>query len=299
MKVRLLHTTGNGKFDEIVWDKPTPSENEIEVKAVLTGICRSDIDMMEGNFGPLPLSMQGHEGLGQVTKVGSNLTGVKIGDYVATRGEPAYADFYNVRENEYVVVPYADPKYILEPVACGINVVVQPYDQIILRSGNHKRCLILGSGFLSWIVYNTLKILDIKFMDIDVVGNHNKELWGDVLSETYQGTYDVVIDLSSRTNILEDIDYSNEALLIFGVQKNISTDFGNLLWKACTVVFPSPRAEKFITSMVYAEKWITLNKITIDNFWSKSYNRDTEWIQAFEDSLNRPEHYNRGYIKWN
>jgi len=147
MKVRLLHTTGNGKFDEIVWDKPTPSENEIEVKAVLTGICRSDIDMMEGNFGPLPLSMQGHEGLGQVTKVGSNLTGVKIGDYVATRGEPAYADFYNVRENEYVVVPYADPKYILEPVACGINVVVQPYDQIILRSGNHKRCLILGSGF--------------------------------------------------------------------------------------------------------------------------------------------------------
>lgn len=298
MKVRLLHTTGDGKFKETIWDKPDPTENELEVKAVLTGICRSDIEMMEGNFGPLPLSMQGHEGLGLVLKVGSNLSNVKVGDYVATRGEPAYADFYNVRRDEFVVVPSDDPKYILEPVACGINVVTQPYDQIKERSGKDKRCLILGSGFLSWIVFNTIHLLNLEFKDIDVVGNYNKHLWGDNLLDAYSGSYDVVIDLSSRVDILDKVEYSNEALLVLGVQKQLSTDFGNLLWKACTVVFPSPRANGFITAMLNAETWISSNKLVIDNFWTKSYSRDNEWTQAFDDGVNRPNNYNRGYIRW-
>jgi len=65
--------------------------------------------MMNGEFGPLPVNMHGHEGLGLVTKVGANISDVKAGDYVATRGEPAYADYYNVRALEYVQVPAADP----------------------------------------------------------------------------------------------------------------------------------------------------------------------------------------------
>ena len=48
-----------------MWIIPLSSIS-IEVKALMTGVCRSDIDMMNGNFGPLPLEMQGHEGLGEV-----------------------------------------------------------------------------------------------------------------------------------------------------------------------------------------------------------------------------------------
>jgi D-arabinose 1-dehydrogenase-like Zn-dependent alcohol dehydrogenase len=298
MKVKLLHTEGNGKFEEIDWDKPEPTENEIEVKAVMTGVCRSDIDMMEGNFGPLPLSMQGHEGLGVVTKVGSNITDVNIGDYVATRGEPAYADYYNTREDEFVVVPALDPKFIIEPVACGVNIVMQPYDEIKKRSGNGKRCLILGSGFLAWITYNTLSLTNLSFDEIVVVGNHNKDLWGDKLSQTHEGTFDVVIDLSSNTDVLDRDFVNNEALVVFGVQKKITSDFGNLLWKACSIVFPSPRTERFIEAMRYSATWVNSGALSIDNFWTKSYNRSTEWEKAFEDGINRPQGYSRGYIKW-
>ena len=196
MKVKLLSTTGNGKFEEVEWIKPNHTADEIEVKALMTGVCRSDLEMMQGNFGPLPLSMQGHEGLGVVTQVGENITNVSVGDYVATRGEPAYADYYNCRANEYVRVPSAEPKYILEPVACGINVVMQPLDAIKDRAGSDKRCLILGSGFLAQIVYKTLELLDIKFETVDVVGNYNRELWGDTLKTSSSGSYDVVFDLS-------------------------------------------------------------------------------------------------------
>ena len=111
---RLLATDGQGYFFETEFNVNKLEENEIQVKSVLTGVCRSDVDMMQGNFGPLPLSMQGHEGLGEVIDKGGNVTDVEIGDFVATRGEPAYADIYNAKHREYVRVPSADPKYILD-----------------------------------------------------------------------------------------------------------------------------------------------------------------------------------------
>lgn len=263
----------------------------------MTGVCRSDIDMMIGKFGPLPLHMQGHEGLGQVLEIGSEVSNVKIGDYVATRGEPAYADFYNVKDGDFVVVPQADPKYILEPVACGINVVIQALSELDKRSGQGRRLLILGSGFLAWIAYNTLKNTTLEF-DITVVGNSNKDLWQEKLSQSYSGQFDVVIDLSNRDDVFTKNILNDEALVIFGVEKTITTSFSNLLWKACTMVFPSPRSRIFGGCMRLAKIWISSNMINVDNFWTKGYNRDTEWQQAFNDGLNRPEGYSRGYIKW-
>jgi D-arabinose 1-dehydrogenase-like Zn-dependent alcohol dehydrogenase len=295
---RCLQTTGKGYFEEVEYKVPPLTEDEICVRAVMTGVCRSDIDMMTGNFGPLPLNMQGHEGIGKVIGIGANIQDVSFGDFVATRGEPAYADIYNVRINEYVKVPEADPKYILEPVACGINVVQQAVGEIYKRSGEGKRLLILGSGFLAWVAYKTIQLNRFDF-DVTVVGNSNKELWGDLLSASYKGTFDVVIDLSSRTDVFDKPILNNEALVVFGSQKTVTTDFSNLLWKACTMIFPSPRTDKFYRSMKDAEQWITNGDINVDNFWTKGYNRDTEWQQAFSDGINRPAGYSRGYIYWN
>ena len=294
---RCLQTTGQGYFEEVEYDKPEPTAEQIEVRAVMTGVCRSDIDMMQGNFGPLPLEMQGHEGIGQVTKVGALITDVKEGDYVATRGEPAYADFYNVRQNEFVRIPEADPKYILEPVACGINVVQQSVSDIYKRSGQGKRLLILGSGFLAWVAYHTIRLNRFDF-DITVVGNSNKELWGDLLSATYSGTFDVVIDLSSKTDVFDKPIVNNEALVVLGSQKTVTTDFSNLLWKACTMVFPSPRTDRFYDCMKDAAIWIENGELEVDSFWTRGYNRSTEWQQAFADGKDRPSGYSRGYIKW-
>jgi D-arabinose 1-dehydrogenase-like Zn-dependent alcohol dehydrogenase len=294
---KVLATEGKGFFYETDYNVPPLTEDEICVRAVMTGVCRSDIDMMQGNFGPLPIHMQGHEGLGKVIGIGANIKDVAIGDYVATRGEPAYSDVYNVREFEYVKVPEADPKYILEPVACGINVVQQAVSDIYKRSGNDKRLLILGSGFLAWVAYHTIRLNRLDF-DITVVGNNNKELWGDLLSDSYKGTFDVVIDLSSKTDVFDKPIVNNEALIVFGSQKTVTTDFSNLLWKACTIVFPSPRTDRFYDCMKDAAIWIENGELKVDSFWTKGYNRTTEWQQAFEDGVNRPNGYSRGYIKW-
>ncbi len=298
--VRLLRTYGDGKFVEEDWIKPDPSDKEIEVKALLTGVCRSDIDMMTGNFPTLPASMSGHEGLGLVTNVGKDVLNVKLGDIVATRGEPAYADFYNVRDKEFVVVPNTDPKYILEPVACGVNLVNQDLD--LIRGKSHGRCLIIGSGFLAWVAYHTIKLEYLRFESIEVWGNSNKDLWestGDLVSEPKYKKYDVIIDIREHDLVLKRQLLEASGIWIIAAEKElITTKFSELLWNANTILFPSPRQPLFYDSMLKASRWVKCNSLKVDRFWTKCYNRNTGWQQAFEDGLNRPQGYSRGYIKW-
>ena len=297
MKVKTLYTDGKGSFQEQEWDKSEITADQIEVRAEMTGICRSDIDMMNGWFGPLPIHMQGHEGLATVTMVGSNNTDVQVGDIVATRGEPAYAAYYNADAGTYVKVPEIHPRYILEPVACGVNVVMQCIREIAERSGAGKKLLIVGSGFLSWVAYNTLKINHLEF-EIDVLGSHNLDLWGDILLMGTTDTYDVVIDLGgddiySRVN--------DSALIIVGSGKAAGirgSTLESLLWKAATIMFPSPRTPKFMNCMHLARSWIEDGYLNVDSFWTKSYNRHTEWQMAFSEGVNRPLNYNRGFLYW-
>jgi hypothetical protein len=295
---RILQTTGNGYFTETEYTVPPLGENEIRVRSLMTGVCRSDIDMMDGNFGPLPLHMQGHEGLGQVLEIGANVKHVKLGDYVATRGEPAYADIYNVRDKEFVVVPEANPKYILEPVACAVNVIYQPMEEIAKRSGAGKKLLIIGSGFLAYVAYQVLEINALEF-DVDVLGSHNLELWDNKLLLATNDSYDVVIDLSGKYELGTDIGLNNNALIVDAVGKAVSHKEAQAqLWKACTTIRPSPRNDGFHQCMLDAKFWIKTGRINVDNFWTKCYNRSTEWQQAFADGLDRPSDYSRGYIKW-
>jgi threonine dehydrogenase-like Zn-dependent dehydrogenase len=289
---RCLQTTGQGFFKEVEYIKPEIGPDDIEVQAVMTGVCRSDIDMMNGDFGPLPLHMQGHEGLGRVTRIGLNVTGIAKGDFVATRGEPAYADIYNVRQNEYVWVPEAHPRYIIEPIACGINTV-----DVADCSGQDK-ILIIGSGFLAWVAYHTLT----KFKHckrVDVIGSSNIDLWGDRLLLGTTESYDVVIDLSGKYALGIDINLNNNALIVDAVGKAISREEAQQqLWKACTTIKPSPRNPNFHQCMKDAVWMIENGYLEVDSFWTKCYNRNTEWQQAFADGVDRPSGYSRGYIKW-
>ena len=296
--VRLLYTTGNGKFEETrTYNIPDTKSDEIRVRAVMTGVCRSDIAMMNGTFGPLPLHMQGHEGLGQVIQTRKNCSeGVRVGDYVATRGEPGYADEYNVKAEQYVKVPEADPKWILEPVACGINCIVQATQHY---NNESKTALILGSGFLAKIVHQTLK-KTFPSIRIDVVGSSNKKYFTNLHSSVPNKTYDVVVDLKDNDTVFNTDCVNENALVIMATEKSkpISTDFSNLLWKACTMVFPSPRANTFHLSMILARNWIQDGSLVVDDLWNRGYSRETEWQQAFEDANNRNGNYGRGYIIW-
>lgn len=304
MKTRMFYTTGRQDICEMEWDKPEPKDDEIEVKNIITGVCRSDIDMYTGAFSLPSKFMQGHEGLGQVTKIGKRVRGkIAEGDFVATRGEPSFADYYNAEPDTYVVVPEASPKYILEPVACALNVFNAAWGSVTKESN----ILILGSGFLAQIVYEAIRYHGLE-NEITIVGNANVDYWGDkgmygdfgALSH-YGHRFDVIIDLSEKPAYFSNTDHINpEATIIMAAEKHpdLVLPMADLLWKAVTMIFPSPRNAMFIHAMESARKMVEEEIIDTSSMWTQEYDRNTELQQAFEDGLNRPAGYSRGYIRW-
>ena len=108
-----------------------------------------------------------------------------------------------------------------------------------------------------------------------------------------------MIDLSGKYELGTEINLNNNALIIDAVGKEVShKEAQQQLWKAVTTIKPSPRTDKFINCMDYARWLIENGKLEVDSFWTRCYNRDTEWQKAFADGVDRPNGYSRGYIKW-
>lgn len=332
MKTRLFYTTGNRDIIETTWDKPEPTDDQLEVQAVLTGVCRSDIDMFTGDFPMLPKEIQGHEGLGIVTKAGKNLKnscgGAQVGDYVATRGEPAFSDYYNVNKDEFVVVPDLEPKYILEPVACGLNLMGPQEDEnktsnflnFEVSKANrwnqvpqdaHQDILILGTGFLATTLYTGInQSKDFGKCNVTVVGNANKEFWikqnVDFVQHMNEIPKDIrfekIFDISSKPSYLTFAAerVADAGLIVMASEKkpNPSWPMQELLWKSATVAFPSPRSTNFIRAMGRAHDLVAWEDLDTSKLWTQGYDRGTEVMKAFNDGLNRKEGYSRGYIRW-
>ena len=299
---RILVTEGTGDFKERTYYPSPLKANEVRVRSRMTGVCRSDIDMMTGDFLLLPEEMMGHEGLGEVVEVGSTVKDVAVGDYVATRGEPAYADEYNAQH--YVRVPELNPRYIVEPVACAINVG----NSIGLGS-----TVIIGTGFLAtvlaqWLIQPQGLIIDNSLNERhfpDMVGNSNLELLADWDIHPFESV-NKLIDTYDNVVILKPIDWQtainlvneNGRLIIGSPLRTSSVDFSEALWKNVSIHCPSPRNTKFDDCMRQAVDMIEHGELEVDTFWTRGYNRETEWQQAFVDGEARPANYSRGYIKW-
>lgn len=91
-----------------------------------------------------------------------------------------------------------------------------------------------------------------------------------------------------------------EATIIMAAEKHpdLVLPMSDLLWKAVTMIFPSPRNAMFIHAMESAKKMIEDEIIDTSSMWTQAYDRDTEVKLAFDDGLNRPKGYQRGYIQW-
>lgn len=304
MKVKLLYTTGNRDIIEEIWDKPEPTDNEIEVQSIITGICSSDVAMYNGTFTTLPKVIQGHECVGRVSKKGAFVTGVKVGDYVATRGEPGFADYYNTPIGNFVKVSQAAPKYILEPVACGINIAKSIMDKDV-----DKSIAIIGSGFLARVIYDYLK--HNGYSDFTVYGRGFKDYWEkqddvdfishsghhlDVRHKKQQG-FDAFIDLSSKPQYMHNGYVKTNGTYVVGAEKVVDNlDFSKFLWENITIKCPSPRNPDFINSMIEAEELVKKGKIKVNNLWGECYDRDNAKA-AFDNRINGKDIL-RNYITW-
>lgn len=307
MKVQAFYTTGNRDIVEWIYDKPEPAQGQVEVKTLMTGICSSDAAMYEGKFQLLPKEIQGHEGLGVVTKItrgAKDASGkhIDVGDIVATRGEPAFADFYNAKASDSIIVPDAKPKYLLEPVACAMNI----FEKYLIAYGRGD-ILILGSGWLSMVIVTLLRDME-RNEKITVVGHANRDFWptmnatlvptADFLQKDY-APWENVIDLSDRPELFRPNTWAENAVVIVGAEKQspISTNFGDILWKNVEMYFPSPRDENFGKRMEDAKTEVESGLIDVSSMWTHEFRRGRV-EDAFNTACSRPEGFKRAYLVW-
>lgn len=72
-----------GKFENFTYHLPDIGEEEVEIDVSSCGICHSDLAMLDNDWGMsvYPL-VPGHEAIGKITKMGSQVKGLKVGQTV-------------------------------------------------------------------------------------------------------------------------------------------------------------------------------------------------------------------------
>mgnify|MGYP003387221708 CR=1 FL=1 len=94
MKVKAVVLTALNEYSVQEIELDPPKENDVRVRMTATGLCMSDLSVINGKL-PMPLPMVlGHEGAGVVEEVGSNVTNVQVGDHVITSFIPMCGECY-------------------------------------------------------------------------------------------------------------------------------------------------------------------------------------------------------------
>lgn len=98
MKAVVAHGLNDYGVEEVTLDPPKAGEVLIKMKA--TGICHSDLSVINGTI-PVPFPMVlGHEGAGVVEELGEGVTNVAVGDHVALSFVPHCGECYHCLRSE-------------------------------------------------------------------------------------------------------------------------------------------------------------------------------------------------------
>lgn len=129
MKKKVGEGMGGLEYCDI--PKPIPKENELLVKVMATGICGTDIHIMEDAYPHTVPVVLGHEFTGVVEEMGSDTKGFVVGDQVIVHNIIGCGNCHYCKKGDYV--------FCEEKQSIGVNLnggmaeyVVVPYDHAML-----------------------------------------------------------------------------------------------------------------------------------------------------------------------
>ncbi|HVV76514.1 MAG TPA: Zn-dependent alcohol dehydrogenase [Mycobacteriales bacterium] len=104
MKATVLYAVGEAPvIEELTLRDPGP--NDVKVRLAASGVCHSDLSIVDGGMpSMLPCSL-GHEGAGVVTEIGSDVTTVKEGDRVGLTWNVACRTCFHCLRGETYLCP--------------------------------------------------------------------------------------------------------------------------------------------------------------------------------------------------
>ncbi|MGW0494269.1 zinc-dependent alcohol dehydrogenase family protein [Streptomyces sp. NPDC003007] len=237
--MRAAVITRPGSVELTTVDDPAPGPREVVVEVAATGLCGTDLHILQGEFAPkLPIT-PGHEFAGEVVALGSEVSELALGDQVAV--DPSLYCFEchycrlghnNLCERwaaigvthpgaaaEYAVAPVANcvrlPDHVdaqdaalIEPLSCA----VRGYD--VLRSRLASRVLVYGAGTMGLMMLQLAKATGAASVDVvDINAERLATAWqlgcsagaasADELDRPPYG-WDLVVDATGNAKAIQD-----------------------------------------------------------------------------------------------
>lgn len=271
MKALKIITPHNLEIVQI--EIPEPKENEILIKVMSSGICGTDLHILDGEYlGEYPI-IPGHEFSGTVIKAGDKVKRIKVGDKVAV--EPnipcdncsyCLSNQQNFCENwtaTGVSLPGGMSQYVVAPEKAAFNIgnlsfdegaFVEPLSCVLHGVGKvapkmADKVLIVGCGPIGMLLIQAVKncgVTNITVVEPDSIRNAEAVRLGADKTETsldkvQKDGYDIVID---ATGILPLMSKSLEfvkrggKILLFGVppKKNVEFDAFTMFLKGVSIM---------------------------------------------------------------
>jgi len=258
--MEALQITKPHELKMVTLERPKPSPGEVLVKVMASGICGTDIHILEGEYlGAYPV-IPGHEFAGVVEQVGEGVSRIKIGDRVAV--EPNIAcdncsyclnNQQNFCENwqaigvtllggmaEYVIAPEKavfdicelefEEGAFVEPLSCVLHGIQK------LRIRLADRVAILGAGPIGNLLLQAIKLQgaqSVTVVELDQVRAEAAQAAG--ADEVYRSldnlpkdAFEVVIDATGVIPVMErtpEFTRKGGKILLFGVPPKTKAAF--------------------------------------------------------------------------
>jgi D-arabinitol dehydrogenase (NADP+) len=271
--LKALQITKPHELKMVTLERPEPGAGEVLIKVMASGICGTDIHILEGEYmGAYPV-IPGHEFAGVVEKVGQAVSRIKVGDKVAVEPNIACDNCSYCLNNQQnfcenwqavgVTLPGGMAEYVIAPEKAVFNIgelefeegaFVEPLSCVL--HGVQKTCIrladrvvILGAGPIGILLLQAVKVQgaqSVTVVELDQARAEAAQAAGaDQIYRSLDGlpkdAFEVVIDATGVIPVMKrtpEFTRKGGKILLFGVppKTNVEFDAFTLFLKGLTIL---------------------------------------------------------------
>jgi D-arabinitol dehydrogenase (NADP+) len=271
--MKALQITKPHDLTEVTIERPEPRAGEVLIKVMASGICGTDVHILEGEYlGAYPV-IPGHEFAGVVEKVGQAVSRIKIEDKVAVEPNIACDNCIYCLNNQQnfcenwqaigVTLPGGMAEYVIAPEKAVFNIgelefeegaFVEPLSCVL--HGVQKtdirladRVAILGAGPIGLLLLQAVKVQgaqSVTVVELDRARAEAAQAAGaDQIYRSLDGlpkdAFEVVIDATGAIPVMKrtpEFARKGGKILLFGVppKTNIEFDAFTLFLKGLAIL---------------------------------------------------------------
>ena len=259
-KMKALQITKPNSAEIVMKDCPQPGPGEVLIRVISSGICGTDIHILEGEYlGTYPI-IPGHEFAGVVEQVGSGVSRIKIGERVAVEPNIACDNCSYCLNNQQnfcenwqavgVTLPGGMAEYVIAPEKAVFNIsnlefeqgaFVEPLSCVlhgVQKTGIRlaDKVLILGAGPIGLLLLQVVRLQGVQSVSVVELDQARVESALSVgadrvyhsLDELPEEAFEVTIDATGVIPVMQrtpEFTRKGGKILLFGVPPKNKVEF--------------------------------------------------------------------------